>query len=150
MNYYENKLLSEMKYKILNHTADLRLEIYGKTLGELFMNAVEALADILGGKSYSRTGETDRESFKEFIRLRSSNITQLLVDFLNEILAKSNIHKRVYKVHKVIKLKDAEIEAEIIGVPAEKFEEDIKAVTYHEVDIKKEGGLWQTKLVMDI
>jgi len=40
-----------MKYKDLPHTADLRLEIYGKSLEKLFENSAEALAHILYRRS---------------------------------------------------------------------------------------------------
>ncbi len=135
-----------MKYKILSHTADLRFEVYGKTIEELFINAAEALADILGGrqKLLSRV-----KTVTEKIKIQSANTNTLLVDFLNEILARSQINKRVYKVES-LKLKDNEIEAEISGASVDKFEEDIKAVTYHEVDIKKEDDLYKTRLVLDI
>ena len=73
----------------------------------------------------------------------------LLVDFLNEVLAKSQINKRMYKVES-LKLIRNELTAEISGISVEKFEEDVKAVTYHEVDIKKEGDSYTTKLVLDI
>lgn len=136
-----------MKYKILSHTADLRLEVYGKTLEELFKNAAEALADILTNNKKSLL--SSMKAVTEMISLQSSNINTLLVDFLNEILAKSQINKRVYKVES-LKLKDNEMEAKISGTPVEKFEEDIKAVTYHEVDIKKEGETWEANLVLDI
>lgn len=195
-----------MKYKILSHTADLRLEVYGKTLEELFINAAEALSDILvpeGSLRQKKLGTSDVRPAKagspaakkkifgtsevqqpERIELRSSNINTLLVDFLNEILARSNINKKVYKVKDISVIaseelssreakprgdltnnqgktaaprqggarsdKGAVLEAEIIGMPVKEFDEDVKAVTYHGVEIIKEGDTWKTKLVLDI
>lgn len=136
-----------MKYRILSHTADLRLEVYGKTLEELFKNAAEALAEILFGEKIPLSHE---KAPVEKITIHSTNQNALLVDFLNEILAKSQIKKIAYKVHKVIKLEDNEIETEISGMLVEKFKEDVKAITYHEADIKKEGKIWKTKLIMDV
>ncbi len=134
------------KYKILSHTADLRLEIYGKTKEELFENAATAIAEILVPRS--KTTNTS-ESTKEHLKLQSLNISTLLVDFLNDILAKSNINKAVYKV-KSLKLNGISLIAELEGVKVEEFNEDIKAVTYHEAEVEEEGGLWKAKLVLDI
>lgn len=147
-----------MKYRILSHTADLRLAVYGKTLEKLFLNAAEALADILSGKKRTTALPTvlvGQNSPKEFIQIKASNFSILLVDFLNEILTKSQTNKKLYKINKIIKLEHGEIEAEIVGMPVEKFEEDIKAVTYHEADIKEEiinqkQKIFATKLVFDI
>jgi len=137
-----------MKFRILSHTADLRIEVLGKTIEELFENAAIALSTIL----YKKFDElkTRPAGPSEKIKIRSVNINALLVDFLSEILAKSEINRRVYKV-KSLKLKENELGAEIIGFPVDEFDEDIKAVTYTEVDIKQdEKGIWKTKIVMDI
>lgn len=137
-----------MKFRILSHTADLRIEVLGKTIEELFENAAIALSTIL----YKKFDElkTRPAGPSEKIKIRSVNINALLVDFLSEILTKSEINRRVYKV-KSLKLKENELGAEIIGFPVDEFDEDIKAVTYTEVDIKQdEKGIWKTKIVMDI
>lgn len=134
-----------LKYKILQHTADLRLEVFGKTQEGLFMNASEALNEILAPAS----GRNPAEELKEEIRVQGPNLNVLLVDFLNEILSRSHVNKQVCKV-KNLKLKGNSVEAELAIYPIKKFKEDIKAVTYHEVDIKKEGNIFKTNLVFDI
>lgn len=95
---------------------------------------------------------------KEMIKIDSVDINLLLVDFLSEILAKSQINKRVYKVIKLKVYKEkSQLEGKIIGAPVDRFDEDIKAVTYQDVDIKLKAKsqklkakLWQTDLVFDI
>ncbi len=86
---------------------------------------------------------------KEKITIKSLNLNTLLVDFLNEILAKSQIEKVIYFVEK-IKIAGNKLQAELSGTKVDKFDEDVKAVTYHEVDIKKEGEIWKTRLILDI
>lgn len=134
-----------MKYKILSHTADLRLEVYGKTMEELFTNAAEALARVL----VPEVKEKISTGLKEKLEIESININILLVDFLNEILAKSQIEKAVFFLEK-IKITGNKLTAELTGIRVDKFEEDVKAVTYHEVNIKKEDEIFRTKLIMDI
>lgn len=137
-----------MKYKILSHTADLRLEVYGKTLEELFMNAAEALARILSGETKL---EVKNKKLKIKIKVASININSLLVDFLNEILSRSHINKAIYFV-KSLKLNEKKIEltAALAHVKVSEFAEDVKAVTYHEANIIKAGDSYKTKLVLDI
>jgi SHS2 domain-containing protein len=154
-----------VKYKILSHTADLRLEVFGKTLEELFKNAVDVLSRILYKRSINgpalaeprRRQGVAAEELKETIKIQSVNLNALLVDFLNEILARSQINKAVYKVSGVkcqVSGVSASVEAELVGQKVEEFEEDIKAVTYHEVNLQQtiynKQQLWQTKLVLDI
>ncbi len=143
-------------YNILSHTADLRVEVFGKTVEELFKNAAQALTQILSPKTKFGISKSQLPISK--IELVSNNINTLLVDFLNEILAKSNINKSVYELKSLrIDEDKIKVEAELAGIPVTKFEEDVKAVTYHGVDIKQElgtrqqgTGIWKTQLILDI
>lgn len=98
-------------------------------------------------KKYANTAKQEK------VKVKSIDINSLLVDFLSEILAKSQIDKRVYKV-KSLKLKVSKegvnLRAEIVGFPIKRFEEDIKAVTYEDLNIKKIAHVYQTDLVFDI
>lgn len=134
----------KLKYKILSHTADLRLEISGKIKEEVFQNAAAAMADVLkpGAKG-------EWSASQEIIKTESANTNTLLVDFLNEILAKSYINKAVYEV-KNITLQKTNLEAELGGIKVDEFDEDIKAVTYHGAVIRKEGKLWKVRIIFDI
>ena len=75
------------------------------------------------------------------------DINSLLVDFLSEILAKSQINKKIYLVKK-LKIDEDKIilKAEIAGYSVDRFDEDIKAVTYEDLNIKKISGKLQTDL----
>lgn len=138
-----------MKYKILSHPAELRLRIYGGTLEELFINSAETMARILSQTAVK--SELRIKKSKSRINIKSPDINSLLVDFLSEILAKSQINKKIYKIKKLkVYKEESRLEGEIEGTPVEKLDEDIKAVTYEDLDIKKIRGRWQTKLVFDI
>jgi len=148
------------KYEVLEHPAELRLMIYGKTIEELFINAAEAMANILSSKFKEvQPPKVDSQYLEvEPLKIESVDLNSLLVDFLSEILAKSQINKCVYLVSK-IKItqlpnysitKSPSLEAEFIGYPVEHFDEDIKAVTYEDLNIQKINGIWQTILVFDI
>lgn len=137
-------------FRILPHTADLRLELSGKTLEELFISGAEALADILYKRfKIANASESTKIELNEKIKIKTANLSVLLVDFLNDILTKSYINKAIYKI-KSLKLKNGIIEAKLVGREVGEFNEDIKAVTYHKADIKKEKGIFRTKLILDI
>lgn len=142
------------KYKILPHLAELRLKIYGKTIEKLFMNAAEAMADVLAIRDKRQAEKTE----KEIIKIQSVDINSILVDFLSEILAKSQINKAVYLVSDIkiscqSSVVGCQLEAQSFGFSVERFNEDIKAVTYQDLNIKQinpPAGGWQTKIVFDI
>lgn len=140
------------KYKILEHPAELRLRIYGKTIEELFVNAAEAMADILKSKEIQPPQVNNQCLEVESLKVESIDVNSLLVDFLSEILAKSQINKKVYKVKSLrlkVSEKGAALESEIAGILVERFDEDIKAVTYEDLNIHQQP-IWQTDLVLDI
>jgi SHS2 domain-containing protein len=135
-----------MPYEILPHTADLRLKIWGKTVQEVFESALAGLTAVQKKDIPLPSQYTERE-----IALQAQDVTALLVDFLNEALALSAIHKEVYPSAIFTDLTQTHMRARLQGAPTSDLDEDIKAVTYHEANlIKNEKGEWETTLVFDI
>ena len=61
------------------------------------------------------------------------------------------MNKEVYLDLKFEKFNDNELEGEIIGQKVERFGEDIKAVTYHGLDIHQNPqGEWEAVVLFDI
>ncbi len=121
-----------MKYEILEYKADLKIRAFGKTKEELFLN-------MLSGMSENMKPELQKpgEKTKRKIKLSSFDFQALLVDFLSEILYLSQVNKEVFFEAKFKKFSENEIDGEIFGQKAKRFGEDIKAVTYHNLEIKK-------------
>lgn len=134
-----------MPYEILSHTADLRIKLTADSLENLFKEALRAMAEILGKNPKSKTPVARK------ISVISQDKTALLVDFLNEILALSQINKEVYTKIDFPKFSETNLEAVLEGQKIKKFDEDIKAATHHEADIRQnKDGRWETILVFDI
>jgi len=68
------------KYEIIEHTADIGIKAFGKTLSETFENAAKGMFDIITDKSeIESTGQYE-------IKLDAPELEQLLVDWLSELL----------------------------------------------------------------
>ena len=133
------------RYEILPHTADLKIRVFGRTKKELFLNALLAMAS--GFRSKLKTQSAKRKT----IKIKSSDLGGLLVEFLSEILYLIQVNKEVYTNVKFKKFSDTELEAELTGQKVERFGEDIKAVTYHNLDIhQKKDRTWQATVLFDI
>ena len=133
------------KYEILEHKADLMIRAFGRTKEELFLNML--LGMDAGLRSELQTQKTKIRK----IKIKSPDSAALLVDFLSEALYLTQINKEIYDNVKFVKFTDTEIEAELSGQEVERFGEDIKAVTYHGLEIKKtEGGKWEATVLFDI
>ena len=132
------------KFEILEHKADLKIRAFGKIKEELFLN-------ILKGMMESMKPEGLEAGEKRKIEIKSLDLKSLLVDFLSKALYLSQVNKEVYFEAKFKKFTDSELEGELIGQKVESFGEDIKAVTYHSLDIHQEkDGTWQATVLFDI
>jgi SHS2 domain-containing protein len=120
-------------FKILSHIADLRLQVFGHNYEELFQNAVFGLNSILF-KDFERLKKKPPAGFEK-IKVEGPDINALLVNFLNEVLTQSQINRKIYNRVKFLRLSEKSLETHIFGIPVDHFDEDVKAVTYHEVKI---------------
>lgn len=137
----KNKLL------ILDKTGSIKIKIVSKTLDNLFLQAFESLAQFI----YRNYKASQINQIVVPIKVSSIDINSLLVDFLSEVLYKSEINKAVFFKAKIKKFTNSEIEAELIGKKVNKFDRKIKAVSYKGVSILRgEGDLWQTEITFDI
>lgn len=133
-------------YNLLEHPADIKLKIVADSLGELFEGALKGMAEILVLKE-----DFTSEEVRKKIKVSSIDISSLLVDFLSEVLALSDINDCVFIELLIINLKDNEIEAEIKGFKVNKFKEEIKAVTYHKTEVKKNSqNQFEAEILFDI
>jgi len=135
-----------MPYTILEHTADVRLLVEGGTLAELFAEALRGMMEVMKPEGKGDAAETQRR-----IHLESASRTALLVDFLNEALCLAQIHRELYATVTFQSISQTHLDVALQGRPAGSFGQDLKAVTYHEAEIReKAGGNLETMLVLDI
>lgn len=135
-----------MGFEFLPHTADIRIRVWGRDLEDLFLNALAGLAHVIGE-------EVARGSVVEpaTVKIIAASATNLLVDFLNEVLYLSNVNKAVYGRAEFKKFSEIELEGILHGYKVDGFAEDVKAVTYHGAEIKvNDDGEWEVEIVFDI
>lgn len=141
-----------MKYKFLEDVAiaDIAYEAYGKDINELFENAAFAILEL------SANLKTIEARQKIEFELESQTIENLLYDFLSEILFLKDSKYMVFKKVKV-SIKDnkkhhlkAILEGDTINPQKQQLENDIKAVTMHMFEVKKEKEGYKATVVVDI
>lgn len=136
------------KFQIIPHVADIRLYVQANSLRELFEAVIQGMNEIIkkGFCKKLRKGSISRK-----IDINSTDQTSLLIDFLSEVLTLSQIEKAIFCQVEIDNLKDNHIKAKVNGAKVENFDEDIKAVSYHEADVKQDkNGNWETTIVFDI
>lgn len=143
------------KYKFLEDVAiaDIAYEAYGKNLNELFENAALAIFEL------SANLKTVEAKEKIEFEMENEKIENLLYDFLSEILflkdSRYIVFKKVKttinqnKKNKKYQLKSM-LEGDTINPQKQQLENDIKAVTMHMFEVKKEKNNWKAIVVVDI
>lgn len=139
----------DVGFEILPHAADLRVRVWGKKIEELFYAALRGAASCLGPEVLKYTKRELKE--KKEIRIEAVDINSLLVGFLSEVVAQSDILNTIFPAVSFKKFGENFLEGELQGKKVDSFIKEIKAVSYDEVDIKKnqQTGLYETILVFD-
>ena len=143
-------------FEILPHTADIKIRAYGKTKKELFRNALIGMFQVIHPIAPECSVKNDRVVCSALperheIELTASDEESLLVDFLSEALYLSDVYNQAYLDVIVHECTDRNISATLCGVNVTGFEVvEIKAVTYHELEIKQHNDVWQVDIVFDI
>lgn len=135
-------------YSLIPHTGDVRLHAGGKSHEKLFAAALEGMNRILN-KEYEK--HLNKHTITEELTVTAYDITSLLIDFLSEVLTRSHIRKAIFHTIDYIEIQGNTLNARLLGTKADKFMEDIKAVTYHEANVRQnDKGYYETTVVFDI
>ncbi|MGK2859979.1 MAG: archease [Thermoanaerobaculia bacterium] len=131
-------------YEILPHTADLRVRLVAASLPSLFLEAAGALVEIVRPRPAPGIGASIN------LNVTAHDATALLVDFLNELLLLLETRHLVAVEIDFPVFGEQHLVASITMRAVEGWERDVKAVTYHEAEIRSADGEWSTTLVFDI
>src|SRR5687767_12084324 len=140
-----------MPYEFFDHTGDVGVTLWGRTLDELFGSAAAAFSDTitpLAGVDPRRAEELD---------VAAPELDLLLVDFLSELLYRFDTRGWLTREADVeIRNKDGgwtlegTLRGERLDPARHSVKVLIKAVTYHGLHIKEDDGQWTANVVFDI
>lgn len=136
-------------WDFFEHTADIGVRVYGATLPELFTNAARAMYEALGElqKSEVRTQKS--------VEIESASLEDLLHDWLAELLYEVEVNHVLYDEIEITEAKPGRLSASLNGGKID-FEqsqtnEEIKAVTYHQLGVEQVAdGSWRATVIFDV
>lgn len=135
-------------YHFLDHTADVKFIAEGLTLEEAFISAAEATKDAICGNI------TVLEQITKKLEIKGTNLENLLYKFLEEFIVLLDSEDFLFSKVKDLAIDESknELKATITGDKIEnyKFTNDVKAVTYSEMFIKKENDKFLIQVVLDV
>jgi SHS2 domain-containing protein len=134
------------KFKFLEHTADIKFQAFGNSIEKVFENSALAMFNSMhDGKVKAR------KIFK--INVKGKDFESLMYNFLEELLFLFDSENFFISKIKNLKIaKDFKLSAEVFGDDAKDYEIhiDIKAITYNDMFVKKQGNKWISQVVLDV
>jgi SHS2 domain-containing protein len=133
-------------YELVEHTADVGIKAFGKTVAEAFEHAARGMFDIITDEStIDPVGQYD-------IELEAPDREQLLVDWLSKLLFLNDAQDLVFGKFQVT-LTGNKLSASVFG---EKYDTkkhrmgvEIKAVTYHMLQVNQNEPIF-VQVLFDI
>lgn len=130
------------------HTADIGLQARADTQAELY----EALAEGLAELFCPRDSVEAKERFE--LSIPGDDAESLAVDFLAKLLAEMQSRKFAVRTAEVDMVGPNELHAVLAGEPIapdrHELGAEIKAVTYHMLQVKEQDGRWHGRVLLDL
>lgn len=135
-------------FEVLDHTADIGMVIYGHDLKRLFENAGEAFFHLITDLKRVRSRTEKR------IEIEGEALERLMVDWLTGLLYFHDVEHLLFKKFKVESIGEDGLKAVAKGEPFQEgihvIKTEVKAVTYHQIYVKKENGDWKAQIIFDL
>lgn len=137
-----------MKYKTIDHTADFGIHVFGADAKDLFANAAFALFDLI----------TDINALKgsneHKVNITGDDWPDTMVNWLRELLYLWTCKEMLVKTTDISYLTEHELIARVNFDPYDpdrhEIKNEIKAVTYHQVQVEKGLLGWESKIIFDV
>lgn len=140
--------MDQPTYKLIEHTADVGVELTARSLPELFALAARALFDIQVDLSQAQP------SMSVGVKVTGSDLVDLLVVWLNELQFRFEVDKLVFTEFDVQEVSDTAVCAICRGEPYQRARHGskvlIKAVTYHMAAVEKRPDRWFARVIFDV
>ena len=135
-------------FEILEHPADIGFRAFGGTLAELFENAALALVSIA-----SEIGDV-AERHEYHLEAAGTDQESLLVAWLSEVLYWFDGKRITFCRFHISAIDPHGLTAVAYGEPRNsirhRFKPIVKAVTWHQLKVRKTGRGWMAEVYLDI
>jgi SHS2 domain-containing protein len=130
-------------HREIDHTADWALEVWAPDLASLLAEAARGMYQLMGVVLANGARQRRR------IELAAADRESLLVDFLVELLYLAESEGLAFDVVS-IEAAEGGLRASLEGAPMRSRTKDIKAVTYHHLEVRDTARGVETRIVFDV
>ena len=132
-----------MPFEELPHTADWALRVWAGSLPELFVEAARGMIALSGAQAGPGTRLT------RTFEAEAPDLESLLVLFLSELVYAAEQEHLLFDAFEM-ELKGNRLKASMSGAPLLTSNKSIKAVTYHNLQIRTTAAGFEVDIVFDV
>jgi SHS2 domain-containing protein len=140
------------KYQYFDVTADIGFYSFGKTLEEAFENSGSAMFNII-----TDTKKVKVSTIKKIV-IESEDLVLLLYSYLEELLFLHEVDFLLFSRFEIKSINKKDNGYELISVAGgeeinwdiHERKSEVKAVTLHQMEIKKDKGKYILKVILDL
>jgi len=137
-----------VQYKLIDHTADFGIEVKGTDQKDLFNNTALAMFDLITNSS-TLVGKSEYN-----LHVLGLDMCDLMVNWLRELLYFWNGKQMLIKEVDLLSISEKELSAivtyDVFDPDIHKIENEIKAVTYHQMKVSKTADGWEARVIFDV
>lgn len=134
-------------YELIDHTADVGIWVTARSVEALFETAAVALTELMTDLA------AVEPKLERTMELEEESLDVLLVCWLQEIVYLLDTEDLVFSAFEM-KIEGTRLQATLWGEPFDPEvhprKSDVKAVTYHHLEVKNRGGWWEARVIIDL
>jgi len=137
-----------VRFNTIEHTADIGIEVEASSLEELFAGAGQAMFSIMVEEG------TVEPALRREVSLDATDLPELMFKWLNELIFLVSAQRLLLCEFEVKIAGEQRLEAVVKGEeidPARHgLELEIKAATYHDMEVLRRGEEWYARVIFDV
>ena len=135
-------------FRLIEHTADMGIEVFGDDLADFFVQAARGLKEMVSVTAGAAPSE------ERMVEVTGGDSSELLVNWLNEILFLLETRGFFPIDFRVEEAGEDHLRARVLGEPFDpqrhRVEREVKAVTYHQLQVEAVDGAWRARVFVDL
>ncbi len=140
--------MGQRAYEVFDHTADVGIHAFGRTLPELFIHAAQGMESLVVAP------EQVRELVSREIAVEGHDIVSLLIAWLNALIFLFDTEYLLFRTFEINAFTESSLRGSASGEPYDEQRHElssaIKAVTWHEAAVEPTGDGYKARIIFDI
>lgn len=140
--------MAQVPYEVFEHTADVGLRVYGKTLPELFIHAAQGMESLLVAP------EQVHSTVTRIVTVEGHDYLSLLIAWLNELIFLFDTEYLLFRDFELVEMSETRLTMRAVGeiydAQRHALNSAIKAVTWHGASINATEDGYSANIIFDI